>query len=176
MNNYMNTVSAIATAVAAIASMVAVIISVVQQSKMREYEDKKTQSEQMLLWYNEVVLKDIISEINNMINCFECDIEKCKTLKKDEIESELKEIYDRMKEKNRILINKIYILKLFDTKLYNNCKEKILALLDIYSDIINNFAKRKTVMRYDSNRINQLKIELLELMYNQGLKLVVKWK
>ena len=52
MNEDMNTISAIAAAIAAVASMVTVIISVVQQHQMKKHDDLKTESEQILLWYN----------------------------------------------------------------------------------------------------------------------------
>lgn len=92
MNEHMNTISALAAAVAAVASMVTVIISVVQQHQMKKHDDLKTESEQILLWYNKVVLDDLMNRLNQTIDSIENEIVIFRTSKNPSLEQGLKEI------------------------------------------------------------------------------------
>lgn len=171
----MNAVSAIATAVAAIASMIAVIISIVQQIQIRKYEDAKTKSEQILVWYNDVVLRDIVDRINRSIDSTEKDIKNCKTVGNDQLESVLKEAFNNLNVEFQILENRIYILKIFDNKLHRDCNNKIQEIWDYYSDFINESVEKKNVAYYNRHKIQQYRVELIKMMYEQGLKLIGKW-
>lgn len=175
MNEYMNTISAIAAAIAAVASMVTVIISVVQQHQMKKHDDLKTESEQILLWYNKVVLEDLMKRLNQTIDNIENDIIICRKHRNPSVEQELKEVFDNIKKQFMIVQNEMYILKMFDNTLHRNCNKKLQEILDFYSNFINESVEKKKFVYHNSHNIQQYRIELISMMYNEGLKQIAKW-
>lgn len=97
----------VATALAALS----IYFTCKEQKRVREYEKNKDVVEQKLLWYNEVVLKDIIAYLNDFVDDTNRQLEHCK-LKADKntIEDELKSVYNLMKDRYKSLKEKIFFM------------------------------------------------------------------
>lgn len=99
----------------------------------------------------------------------------CRTHKNPSLEQELKEVFDNIKKQFMIVQNEMYILKLFDNTLHRNCNKKLQEILDFYSNFINESVEKKKFVYHNSHNIQQYRIELISMMYNEGLKQIAKW-
>lgn len=152
----------VATALAALS----IYFTCREQKRVREYEKNKDVVEQKLLWYNEVVLKDIIAYLNDFVDDTNRQLEHCK-LKADKntIEDELKSVYNLMKDRYKSLKEKIFFLKTFSQELYMKCDDSLQVIYDTYSDIINQAIEKKRITYIDSYVIQKSKGEIFSTLY-----------
>lgn len=152
----------IATGLAALS----IYITVAEQKKMRIHEKNRNIIEQKLLWYNEVVLGDIIKNLNEFVDGARKQLEHCKGREdKISIEIELEEIYSSINDQFKSVKEKIYFLRTFSGALYRECDDKLQIIFDIYSDTINESIQRKRISYLNSYEIQRNKGDIFSALY-----------
>ena len=155
----------IATGLAALS----IYLSCKEHKNLQENEKNRMLLQQELLWYNEVVLNDIIKQLDKCIGNLEAKLEVLKEEnEKTVFEKKLKDAYDLFKEDFEILSEKLFSLKVFDRQLYNQCDDGIQKICDKYSDAINNSIAAKRIMFYSKQEIHREKIKIVEALYAHG--------
>ena len=154
----------IATALAAYG----IYITIREQKESREYDNDRLLLEQKFLWYNEMMLHEVVSGISELIEFSRGQMEQCKSNSNREcFESNLKQAYENIKNKTKDTEEKIYVLKIFSEKLYRNCHAGVQSIFDIYSTNINESQTSKYIKYLDEYKIQQKKTELFKLLYQE---------
>lgn len=152
----------IATALAALS----IYLTVKEQKETRKYEKYRNVVEQKLLWYNEVVLNDIIRNMNEFVEGTRKQLERCREkTDKTTIENELHEIYNSTNEKFKSVKEKIFLLKTFSQALYKECDDKLQEIFDIYSNVINDATRNKRISSINTYKIQMNKGEIFSALY-----------
>lgn len=152
----------VATGLAALS----IYFAVVEQKRTREHEKNKNIMEQKLLWYNEVVLNDIIKDLNEFADNARKQLEHCKEHgDKTTIEKELKEIYSSISDQYKSVREKIYCLRTFSMPLYIECDEKLQGIFDTYSNVINEAIQKKYILHVNTYEIQRNKGAIFSALY-----------
>lgn len=152
----------VATGLAALS----IYFAVVEQKNTRKHEKNKNIVEQKLLWYNEVVLNDIIKGLNEFVDNARKQLEHCKEQEdKNTIEKELKEIYGSINDQYKSVREKIYFLRTFSMTLYRECDEKLQRIFDMYSNVINEAIQKKHILHVNTYEIQRNKGAIFSALY-----------
>lgn len=152
----------IATALAA----VSIYLMCIEQKKARAHEKNRNIVEQKLLWYNEVVLNDIIKDMNEFVNEGRRQLEHCKLQNNPNLlEKDLKEIYCSLNNQFKSIKEKIFLLRTFSNFLYKTCDEKLQIIFDIYSNVINEAIKKKYICYINDYEIQKNKGDIFSALF-----------
>lgn len=156
--------SAIFAAIAAIAAAVSALISLCQQITAKKMAADVRRINNETLWYNKIALDTIISQLSELIDRTERNIEECKknrTELLEQLEIVNREINSDINSLNELL----YLLKIFDMELFRNCSKKLEEIRDIYSKEINKSLANKRIAFYSVNDIHAKKKEIVEELW-----------
>lgn len=152
----------IATGLAAIS----IYLTFAEQKKARENEKNRNVVEQKLLWYNEVVLNDIIKSLNEFVDETRRQLDNVKGYEDEAtVEKELKEIYSIINDKIKSVREKIYLLRTFSMSLYKECDNKLQIIFDLYSDAMNEAIQKKHRPYIKSYEIQKNKGDIFSALY-----------
>lgn len=142
-------------------------ITIHEQQQIRTDEKNKSIISQQMLWYNEIVLQDIIRELNVFIehsNKIILDLYNHKTPDDKNYEN----MYTDICEEYQIISERLFILKIFDYSLFWNCKKPLEAVLDNYYNIIETLETKHYISRTEQSQIQKNKVEFITILYNYG--------
>lgn len=139
-----------------------------EQKEARKYDKSRILLEQKFRWYNDLMLHEVISSVNEFIEYSQEQIQylKCKSIK-ELSEDEFKTVYQTIKEKNKITKEKVFMVKLFSEDLCKECTKKLDDMFDLYSTVIDESQKRKYVGYVDEYNIQKKKTEIFQLLYQE---------
>lgn len=152
----------IATGLAALS----IWLTIKEQKKIHQREDNLQISQQKILWYNKVVLEDIIVQVNLFIDNTEKKIEKSK-VEKVTLQEWCK-LYNGINRENQVLREKIMILNIFSKQLYNKTDLNLQSIFDEYSRYIDDISKNKGLGFLNKNEIYKLRVIIIKELYNYG--------
>lgn len=143
-----------------------ICLTVTERKKAREHEKNRNIMEQKLLWYNEVVLNDIIKSLNEFVDEARKQLDNVKGQKEEIITEEvLKDIYNIMNDQFKSVREKIYILRTFSNSLYKECDNKLQIIFDLYSDAMNEAIQKKRKPYINSYEIQRNKGDIFSALY-----------
>lgn len=152
----------IATGLAALS----IYLTIAEQKKSREHEKKRNVVGQKLLWYNEVVLDDLVKNLNEFVDGARRQLDNVKEQEdKAAIEQVLKEKYDIISDQFKSVKEKIYLLGTFSKQLWLECDNKLYIIYDLYSDAINEAIRKKCKPYIRSYEIQKNKREIFSSLY-----------
>ena len=152
----------IATGLAALS----IWLTIKEQKKIHRREDNLQISQQKILWYNKVVLEDIIVQVNLFIDNTEKKIEKSKVEKVTV--QEWRKLYNEINRENQVLREKIMILNIFSKQLYIKTDLNLQSIFDEYSRYIDDISKNKGLIFLNKSEIYKLRVIIIEKLYNYG--------
>lgn len=157
-------IAAFAAAVSAIVSLYQVVHSIKAEAKIRQINNDT-------LWYNRIVLDTIITQLNDIIDEIERDINSCGRYNKDCLIDKLGEVNQKLNADINSLNEVFFLLKIFDNELFVNCSKKLEEIRDIYSNAINRSLKSKQIAFYYVKDVHMKKKEIVEhlLKYAQNM-------
>lgn len=152
----------IATALAAFS----IFLAFAEQKKAREYEKNRNIVEQKLLWYNEVVLNDIIKSLNEFVDEARRRLDNVKGQEDDTTrEKDLEKIYIIINDQYKSVREKVYLLKTFSIPLYKECDDKLQNIFDLYSNAINEATQKKRPPNISFYEIQRNKGDIFSALY-----------
>lgn len=153
--------SSVFAAIAAIAAAISAFVSLCQQISARKAAADVRRINNETLWYNKIALDMVITQLNNLIDKTERNIDSCKKNRTDivkELEIVNKELNSDINSLNELL----FLLKIFDMDLFRKCSGKLESIRDIYSGAINKSLKEKRIVFYSVNDVHAKKKEIVE--------------
>ena len=133
----------------------------------RKFNTEGMIKEQKFLWYNDIVLNNILKHLSHTLENTKKIVDDEKKGNNSFSEMDFCRIYRNIRDGFNPLREDIMILKVFSPSLYYKCKEKMEEILDIYSDAINKAASGKTSYIYiNLSKIQKNRTEMIQLMYN----------
>ncbi len=163
MSEWAEIIGNISNVVATALAVFSIYLSVKENARSRRDEHDRRETEQRLLWYNEIALNNLIPAVNEFVNDSRERLEQLhKNQKKETIESELKEIYETINEEFKAI--NLYYLKIFSKELYQECDAKLQNIYDQYSIIIDEAQQRKYLSRIRMTEIQKEREELFMLL------------
>lgn len=152
----------IATGLAALS----IYFTVAEQKNARKHEKNRYIMEQKLLWYNEVVLNDVIKNLSEFIDESRRQLDNVKEQEdKTIIEKDLKEIYSTINDQFKSVREKIYLLRTFSTSLYIECDSRLQIIFDVYINAINEAIQKKRKPRINPYQIQRNKGDIFSALY-----------
>ena len=156
--------SAVFAAIAAIAAAGSALISLQQQITAKKTAATIRKIDNETLWYNKIALETIVTQLNECIDRTERHIEECKK-DRSEIRKHLKNLNKELNADINSLNELIVLLKIFDMKLFRECSNKLEAIRDIYSKVINKSVEEERIIFYSVNEIQAKKKEIVEELW-----------
>ena len=146
-------------------------ITVAEQKRIRLDEKEKTVISQKMLWYNQVVLEDILKQLSQTLEYSEHSI---RGAVKDIplTDEEGRQLYMDIEYNFHMLAEKLMMVKIFDENLYQTCRELQEHLLDCYTLWVEGLT---VVNRKDDSivlRIQDYRNKILETFYKYGNRMV----
>lgn len=152
----------IATGLAALS----IYLTVVERKNAREHEKNRNIMEQKLLWYNEVVLNDIIKSLNEFVDEARRQLDNVKGQEDESAtEKDLKEIYSKISDQFKSVREKLYLLKTFSMTLYKECDDKLQIIFDLYSNAMNEAIQKKRKPYINPYEIQRNKGDIFSDLY-----------
>lgn len=147
-------IGSIANVIATALALVSICITIRENKQLRIDEREHRKLEQKLLWYNEIVLNNLIPAINHFVDGSREQLEHLyESQNKQTLEMELKQVYDNIKDEFKAI--NMYLLKSFSNDLYHSCDTKLQNILDQYSNIINEAQEKKRLYRISMVKIHK---------------------
>ncbi|MBR1930224.1 MAG: hypothetical protein IJ833_01940 [Lachnospiraceae bacterium] len=144
--------------------------SIREQKAFQRREERRRRLEQKMLWYNEVVLKDIVTQLNTCIESANQSMMSLDDLTQDR-EQTLKKSSDFVREEFRVLLEKFFEIRLFSKDVYLETRDYVQQIQDIYSNAINVLSGRKFYIFQERHEVQKIKFEIINVLYKLGCEL-----
>lgn len=156
--------SSIFSAIAAVGAAVSAAISLFQQIKAKKLAADVRKINNETIWYNKIALDTVVTQLNNLIDRAERNIDGCKKGDR-EITDLLETVNKELNSDINSLSELLFLLNIFDDELFRKCSEKLEIIRDVYSEVINKSLERKRIVYYNKNRINSAQKEIVEELW-----------
>lgn len=154
MNETLNIIGSISNAVAAIAAVIAIVVTITHyQTDKSEQKQERLAEKKGVLFKESVIdswLKKIAEDIT-MINQELVQLSEDKLISNEK----LKELYFRMRALSRNWLYEVEIIKVFNEKLYDNVKEEVERIVDMYSTILIVGLDQGEISKSSTDKINK---------------------
>lgn len=171
MTELWNAIGAVANAVAVVVAMISVIVTVHEQKRIRTDEKNKTSISQKMLWYNQLVLEDVMKRLTMALEHID------RIINEQGIESELndddgQELYRKIEFEFQIVAETFMAIKIFNNSLYQDCKFLLDSILDDYSDIVTTLTNSQLVENNKFSDVQNSRVEIMMKLYDHGKQMV----
>ena len=170
LGNICSVISSLAAAGATFIAAGSLKFSYREQKRVRQSEKSKSLMDYKIHWYNEIVLNDVLHGTYDFIEKSNTLIEKTK---KDNLKEDgIKNIYDEIRTNYEQSIEKIYILKIFDRSLFQDCEKVFQEILDIYAEITETSLSKISISPYKQSMIQKNKVDISRRLLQYGIDII----
>ena len=145
-----------------------IYVTIREQREARKYDNNRILLEQKFMWYNELMLHEVVSSISELIEYSREQIEHCKVhSSRESLEADLKQAYERINNKTKFTEEKVHVLKIFSDNLYRKCHDGVQSIFDLFSTGINESQTKKYVVYISEYEVQRKKTEIFKLLYQE---------
>lgn len=142
-------------------------VTLAEQKRVRENEKNNVIISQRMLWYNQIVLEDVMKELTELLEHVNREIDGMITnTPLDDIQGET--LFRIIEFEFQIMIEKIMVIKIFNKELYQTCKFLLETMLDLYTESVEKMMSVSTSVDNSVSKVQQCKIEIFEKLYYYG--------
>lgn len=146
-------------------------ITVTEQKRLRTEEQDKAIVTQKMLWYNQVVLGDVIKQLTEFHEFADRHIrEVLKERSLDNINGE--QLYKVIEIEFQIIAEKLMVLRVFSEELYQTCRFLLETIWDYYTEWVQELTLDCLVDDNVVAEIQKCRIEVIGHLYDYGNKMV----
>lgn len=162
---FWNICGEIANVIATGFAALSIYLTIKIQRDNNQQEKEKFKIEQHAAWYNELVLNDIVYNLNDFIEQSNSLLMSIQQEASEERERQLMNAHFIINNNARVILEKIWILRIFSKKLFKKCNMEVIKLMDQYSEIINESVQNKKVIEKEMRELQKTRVGIIEALY-----------